>query len=285
MVGVLGRDVGQLMHSGDPRWHTPAKADLTNAKLSDLQNLLQPALTLGDIEIIMVGDITVDRAIAAVTPTFGAMPTRLPLPPIKTKDKAVRFPAGTPEPIILTHTGRKDQSTAILAWPTDDFFANPQRARTVRMVEQVMRLRLTEQFRVAEGNTYSPSTGFDASQVWDHYGYVMARIETPPDKIEHFFTDAARIAEKLATDGVGDDEMQRAKRPRIEALQKAKETNGYWLGSLGGAQTDARKLDAVRNVITGIEKVTAADIKQAASMYIKPDKAWKIMAVPEAATN
>jgi len=148
-----------------------------------------------------------------------------------------------------------------------------------------MRLRMVEQFRVAEGNTYSPSTAFDASQVWSRYGFIMARIETPPDKLQHFFTDAAVIAQKIASDGVTEDEIQRARRPRIEALQKAKETNGYWLGSLGGAQTDVRKLDAVRNAIPGLEKVTAADIKQAAGMYIKAEKAWKVIAVPEIAAN
>lgn len=283
--GVLGRDFGQLIHSGDLRWHTPNRADLTNAKPGDLQALLTPSLTQGEVEVIMVGDVTVDRAIDAVAATFGAMPARLSLPPAKSKDRLVKFPAGTPTPVTLMHTGRKDQSTAVLAWPTDDFFANPQRARAVRMLEQIMRLRLTDQFRVAEGNTYSPSTGFDASQVWPHYGFVMARIETPPDKLQHFFTDAAIIATKIATDGVTDDEIQRAKRPRIEALQKAKETNGYWLGTLAGGQTDVRKLDAIRQVITGIEKVTAADIKQAAEMYIRAEKAWKVMAVPEAAPN
>ena len=283
--GILGRDFSQLTHSGDLRWHTPDRADLTKAKPSDLPELLIPSLTKGEMEVVVVGDITPDRAIEAVAATFGAMPARLSLPPVRTKDQLVKFPGGTVEPVTLVHTGRKDQSTAVLAWPTDDFFANPQRARAVRMLEQIMRLRLTEQFRMAEGNTYSPSTGFDASQVWPHYGYVMARIETPPDKLQHFFTDAALIATKIATEGVTDDEIQRAKRPRIEALQKAKETNGYWLGTLGGGQTDVRKLDAIRQVITGIEKVTAADIKQVAEMYIRADKAWKIMAVPEGAPN
>lgn len=283
--GILGRDFGQLSHSGDLRWHTPNRADLMSAKPSDLPDLLRPSLTQGEVEIVMVGDLTVDRAIAAVAATFGAMPARLSLPPVKTKDRQVRFPAGTAEPVTLMHTGRKDQSVAILAWPTDDFFANPQRARAMRMLEQIMRLRMTDQFRVAEGNTYSPSTAFDASQVWPRYGFVMARIETPPDKLQHFFTDAALIAQKIAHEGVTEDEIQRAKRPRIEALEKAKETNGYWLGTLGGGQTDVRKLDAIRQVTTGIEKVTAADIKQVAEMYIRPEKAWKVMAVPEPAPN
>src|SRR6185295_5319593 len=114
-----------------------------------------------------------------------------------------------------------------------------------------------------------------------HYGYLMARIETPPDKIPHFFQGAASIAADIATKGVTEDELQRAKKPRIEALQKARETNGYWLGALSGVQTDPRRLDAVRQAISGLEKVTAEDVKKAAALYIKSDKAWKLMVVPE----
>ena len=95
--------------------------------------------------------------------------------------------------------------------------------------------------------------------------------------------EAAKIAADIGTKGVTDDELERARRPRIEALERSQQTNGYWLGLLGGAQTDARKLDAIRTTISGLVKVTAADVKKAAALYFTDARAWKMRVVPQAA--
>ena len=57
-------------------------------------------------------------------------------------------------------------------------------------------------------------------------------------------------------------------------------TNGYWLGELSGAQTDARHLDVIREIIPGTEKVTAADVKRAAEAWLKPENAYRVVVRP-----
>ena len=279
-AGVLGHSISQLNHSGDLSWKQPDRADLDSATLSDLQEILQEPLSHGKIEVVMAGDVTVDQAVGAVAATFGALPPR-PSPVTDTSQGAtVRFPDPKESPPPLEHTGRDDQAIAVLAWRTDDFFANPQRARAVRLAEQILRIRLTEQFRMAEGNTYSPATDFEASQTFAHYGFVMARVETPPAKIARFFEEAAKIAADMGRKGVSEDELQRALRPRIEALSRAQQTNGYWAGSLAGAQTDPRKLEAIRMTVPGLQKVTRADIQKAAALYFVEGRAWKLSVAP-----
>ncbi len=282
-AGVLGRNLSLLDHSGDYRWRQPDRADLDAAKPSDLQDLLQKPLSQGQIEVVMVGDVTVDQASAAVAATFGALPARPKAAALARDSLTVRFPGPKELPAPLEHTGRDDQAIAVLGWRTDDFFTDPQRARAARLAEQIFRIRLTEQIRMAEGNTYSPATDLETSTTFPHYGYVMARVETPPAKIPHFYDEAAKIAADIGTKGVTDDELERARRPRIEALERSQQTNGYWLGLLGGAQTDARKLDAIRTTISGLVKVTAADVKKAAALYFTDARAWKMRVVPQAA--
>jgi zinc protease len=65
-----------------------------------------------------------------------------------------------------------------------------------------------------------------------------------------------QIAADLRDKPVTADELERAKKPRIDQIEKARETNEYWLGALSGAQTDPRLLTATRSVLAGLQRVT-----------------------------
>ena len=274
--GVFGRDFQQLIHDGDARWKTPDNKDLDAATAAGLENLLRPHLANDPIEIVIVGDTTVDRAIDAVAKTFGALPPRA-AKDLPADARIVHFPAATPTPINRIHKGRADQSLAMIAWPTDDFLTDQQEARAIRMAEQIMQLRLYDKFRGEKGFSYSPQTDFEASEVFPHYGYVAAQVETPPERIGDFFADTQGIADDIATKGVTADDMQRARAPRIETLTRNQQSsNAYWVAALGGAQTDPRRLTIIRDVITGLQKVTAEDVQKAAAKYFRADKAWKM---------
>jgi zinc protease len=167
-----------------------------------------------------------------------------------------------------------------MAWKTDDFFSSPQQARTLTLLGEVMELRLTDELREKQGATYSPSVGYNASFTWTHWGYLSASVEVPPAKLDGFFRDTLKIAADLRETPVTADELDRARKPRLEQLAKARQTNEYWLDQLSGAQTDPRRLDAVRTVEAGIQRVTPADILAAAKRYLPADGAWKLVVKP-----
>ena len=62
-------------------------------------------------------------------------------------------------------------------------------------------------------------------------------------------------------------------------------TNQYWLSELSGAQTDPRKLDFVRHILPGTERVTAADVQHAAQLVLNDAKAFRIEVEPRALTK
>ncbi len=276
--GVFSRDLAGLLHNGDRRWTWPSAQDLASAAPGDLKTAFNSALTTGPVEIVVVGDITEEKAIAAVARTFGALPARA-----QRKDEpmgVVGFPAPNAAPEVLTHKGRDDQAVAYVAWKTDDFFADVQRARNAAVLADVMNLRLTDELREKQGATYSPSVGSVASDVWRGWGYVSARVEVPPALVDGFYRDVAKIAADLRASPPTADEMDRAKKPRLERLTKARETNEYWLGELAGAQTDPRRLATIRSLLAGYERVTAADVQTAAKQYLTEDKAWRLVVRP-----
>jgi zinc protease len=129
--------------------------------------------------------------------------------------------------------------------------------------------------------TYSPSASSQVSDVFPHFGYLSARVEIPPAKLDGFFSDISAIAADLRDHAVSPDELQRAKDPTFESLEKRRQTNEYWLTALAGGQTDPRRLTAIRTSEAQLQRVTAEDVRKAAQTYLVDDKAWKLVIKPK----
>ena len=274
--GVFSRDLQGLIHAGDRRWTFPSRQEIAASSIDQLAAQISPGLATGPLEVVVVGDITVEKAVDAVAATFGALPQR---PSIGAGVVGTRFPQPG-GPVVLTHKGRPDQAIAYIAWRTDDFFSNPQRARNVAVLGQVMELRLIEELREGQGATYSPNVSFAHSYAFDDWGYLSAQVEVPPAKTDAFFADALKIAAELRDRPVSADLLARARKPRLESLEKAQQTNEYWLSELSGAQGDPRRLDSIRALLPGTERVTAADVQAAAREFLADDRAWKLVVRP-----
>lgn len=282
--GVLSRDLGGLMHVGDQRWTFPSREQIAGASLDELKAAVANPLTKGDVEIVIVGDTTVDKAIAAVADTFGALPARSGDPATPGAEKAP-FPAPATEPVVRTHKGRADQAALFMAWRTDDLFSNLQRSRDISILGQVMQLRLIDELREKQGATYSPNAMSTASVTFKNWGYLAVSLEAPPEKLDGVIASIRKIAADLRDKPVSDDELERAKKPRIDQIEKARATNEYWVGALSNAQNDPRLLDATRSVLAGLARVTPADVQKAAKTYLGDDKSWLLLVKPEAAAK
>lgn len=278
--GVLSRDLAGLLHSGDRRWTFPSRSEIAQARIDDLKSQVADPMATGAVEVVVVGDTTVEKAVEAVGLTFGALPPRPDPAPVPAQQLKVAFPAPTPVAIERRHKGRMDQAIGYVAWPTSDFFSDPQGSRDGAVMSEVLRLRVLDELREAQGATYSPSVSYGRSTTWPGWGYIGASVEVPPDKLDGFFADVRKIAADLAEKEISADELERAKKPRLDRLEKARQTNEFWLEQLSGAQADPRLLDAIRSQIPGTERVTAADVRKAAQTWLREDRAWKLIIRP-----
>ncbi|WP_202034115.1 M16 family metallopeptidase [Rhizobium rhizogenes] len=277
--GVVSRDLAGLLHSDDPRWTFPDQAQLRDAKPEDFEGLLRPLLSNAQIEIIIVGDIKVDDAIRMTAQTFGALPSR-PDAQEQASGSNVRFPAPTPQPVERLQDGRSDNAAAVVAAPIGDFLSDLPRAAAANVTGSIFQNRLVDQFRVAEGATYSPQGDVDLSRSIPGYGFTYVYVETTPAKVDHFFDLVDKIAADLRDSDVSLDELTRAKAPMIEEIKRSQQTNGYWLEGLHGAQTDPRRLERIRSSINGYQSITAQDIRAIATTYLKPETFWRMKILP-----
>lgn len=275
---VISRDFQGLIHSGDPRWTFPDRQQLQAAKVEDFKALFAPIFANGRLDVTIVGDVGVEDAIRQVAATIGALPARAAAAPSAAETLA--FPAGTPEPVLRTHSGRLDNAATLVAVPVGDMLSDIQRSYTADLASSILVNRLIDEFRIAEGATYSPQGAVDLSTALPGFGYVYAMVETPPAKIGAFHALFDKIAADLAEKPVTPDELARARAPKIETIKRRQQENDYWLGKLSGSQTDPRRLDLIRASRDGYDKVGPQDIRAFAQTYFKPGKVWTMTVLP-----
>ncbi|NZD54989.1 M16 family metallopeptidase [Rhizobium leguminosarum] len=279
---VVSRDLAGLVHSGDPRWTFPDRAELSAAKPEDFETLFRPMVSNGPIDIAIVGDVTVDDAIRMTAETFGALPPRPETAPSNDWGD-VRFPAANKTPVLRTHSGRADIAAAALGVPVGDLLSDLPRSFTAKIAIQIFENRLIDQFRIAEGASYVLEGYVDLSREVPGYGYAHFSVETEPEKIPRFYAVVEEIATDLRSHDVSPDELARAREPIVETLKHQQQSNEYWIECLHHAQTDSRRLDRIRNSLTGYGKVTAGDIRVFAATYFSPEKFWKFEVLPATA--
>lgn len=276
--GVFGRDSESLLRSGDARWKVPTVQEVASSNIRDARALVEASLSRDPIEVVVVGDVSVDEAIRQTAATIGALPARTgetaPATPL-------RFPSATAAPVKLTHKGRADQGLAFIGWPTRDFYANTVESRQLNALAAVFQLRLTDKIREEEGVSYSPFASHSASDVFSGYGYLFGAVEAPPEALPKFLADAQAIADDLRSKPVSADELQRAVRPMVERLQRDRTTNSWWLNQLSGIQTDPRVLAATQTQLRDYQAVTPADLQRVAAKYLGRETAYPIVVVPE----
>lgn len=276
--GPFQLEVERLLANGDPRFGLPAQEVMLTRTLDELKAWLTPEFARGPIEIALVGDFDPDVATAVVAQTFGALPKRAKKPAFPDARK-VSAPA-TPLTKEYTITTEIPKSVVRLYWPATDG-RDIKLARRLRLLADVFSDRLRVKIREEMGGTYSPNTAADLSDTYPGYGFLIADATVAPAETHAILDAIKNVAASLQTDGVTEEELDRAKQPMLTALRDSARTNQYWIGSvLSAAQEFPEHLDWSRTRYSDIEGVTPAELSTLARQYLDPAKASEFIVSP-----
>jgi zinc protease len=259
-----------------PRFPTASQFDALT--LAQARAVLDPARRTGAVEVIIVGDTSLPAATRAVAKTFGALPARAARPAARTTERIATFPAGRGT-TRLEHKGRADQSLAMVFWPMRDY-GDGREARALRVLESVLQNRLTEVIREELGDSYSPGTTWQPSDVSPGYGVIGAISEVKPDKADVVIATMERIAADLAAGKIDADLFERAKRPLVADFDETTANNPWWLSALGNISFEPNRLVRVRDAKAQYAAVTLDQVKALARQYLDPSKARLVKVVP-----
>ncbi|WP_209348234.1 M16 family metallopeptidase [Pontixanthobacter sp. CEM42] len=278
--GIISKEVPRLIRSGDTRYGFGELETFISPKIEDVRAWVAPQFKTGFIEITVVGDIDKDTVIVEVARTFGALPERADSQPDYAEERALVFPDAPDAPVYLTHAGNVEQAVVRLYWPAKNATDVITYYR-LRVLRSILRNRLTDVLREELGSTYSPGVGVQSNPQTPGYGYVFANVTTDPDQVEMVVQATREVGEKIASDGVSADELDRAVQPLIEDLSSSLESNGYWMNVLNDAQSDGFGLERYRKREAIYRNVTVNDLQALADDLFAPNQAFPVIVLPK----
>lgn len=226
--------------------------------------------------ITIVGDTTVEAAVAAVQATFGAGPSR-------PREAAPALAVALPAPGSVhsaSHGGRADQAVLGLLWALPDGRSAPALRPVAQVAAALVQTRLTDTVREQLGITYSPSADATLSLDLPGGGHFSAQIETPPDKFDTFRQILQQQIQQLADQPVGADELQRARQPLVAARRKAPENNGFWMAWLNRLSDQPGLKPLMQGELAALEAVTAEQVQALVRTHLQGKPPIEVRALP-----
>ncbi|MGQ0277754.1 M16 family metallopeptidase [Sphingopyxis sp. Q841] len=278
---VMARDSGGILANGDPREETPPLATMMALDWSKLKAAVADSFDHGAIEIGVVGDIDEQAAIDAIAATFGALPERRAAFDPHSDARKRDYPVDHSERTLI-HKGPADQAELRVYWPARDD-SDLTEAMRLNLLSRVMQLMLTDELREKLGETYSPSAGASLSDEYPGYGWLVAASNVDYKDLATTRAAIFAIAKELRDKPVDADTLDRARKPLVEAMTKARRENAYWLAYVAEATSRADRLDRSRNGIAAVEAATPAELEALAKRYLVDDKALVIRAISDKA--
>lgn len=278
---VIARDAGGILANDDPREVTPPLAKVMALDWAGLKAAMGDSLAHGAIEIGVVGDIDEQAAIDAIAATFGALPERRAAFDPRTDARVRQYPADRSERTLI-HKGPAEQAELRVYWPARDD-SDLAEAMQLSLLSRVMQLKLTEELREKLGESYSPGAAASLSSDYPGYGFLLAASNIDYKDLATTRAAIFAIAKELGDTPVDADLLDRARKPLVEAMTKARRENAYWLPYVTEAATHAARLDRSRNGIAEVAAATPAQLQALARRYLVDDKALVIKAVSDKA--
>lgn len=278
--GVLSRDLERLLRDGDPRFGVPTLEELQARKPEEIRAVLEPGMREGAMEVAIVGDVEVDRAIAAVAATLGTLPPRRGDFDRSRGVSPMRFPTAPKAPVVLRHGAEADKAVLAVAWPAGDSF-DRRRSRVQFLVGEVLQIKMTDELREKLGATYSPGVAVDASDLYRGYGTIYTSLDVKPAELDAAHAAIDRVAAQMRAGSISADEFERARKPVVEGLKSRFENNGFWLEAISQSQSRTEWLEWTRTLRADFESITLDEVKGAAGGLFDPARALRVRVVAE----
>jgi zinc protease len=247
----------------------PGRETALGWRAADFARLLKPALMQSPVEVTIVGDLAEADAIDAVAGTFGALPTRPPLPAAGSGNALRRFPAELPREIDAAHQGPPEKAAAIVMWPL--YVALPERRKeehALSLLAGIFRERLFHEARVRLGKVYETDVVNPMPDFGDE-GWIAAQIQASPADLDSLVLVARGIAADLASGTVRQDELDRARQLLVAERTPLKSQNATWAGLISHQRDNPRVFDDLLLYPTQMAALTLDDVRTVAASWLK----------------
>ncbi|NRA56890.1 MAG: insulinase family protein [Phycisphaerales bacterium] len=246
-----------------PRLNT---ADRINAITAESAQAWLDAQLGGPIEVALVGDLDIDRAIELAATYLGSLPARervssrtnidarqmeRPVGPIE----MLREPeVSTPQAFVIAGFYGPDE------WDERDRLA-------MRLSARILSSRMIDRIREELGLAYSPGVSSRTGTTWPGFGLFSVQTPTDPDRADQLADELLRMFQEFATDGPTPEELDVA----VQQLRNVHDENvrspGIWLRQLRTVDYLGKSLDDIGNERALLGEYTPSELRDIFAMY------------------
>lgn len=257
--GAMKTQVPAILYKNNPRFTFPTQEQLNSYEVKDVQNWVDQPLKNNYMEVTVTGDFKNEEMIPLLERTVGALPKRADAP--AKLDDQLRRPEMTPFNFSkdLDYNSTIDKTLVCLFWKTPGG-EDKKRARRLNMLQAVFSDRIFKGIREDMGETYSPFTGIKISETYPDDGYIFA-MSSGVMRNKTAVRDAiAKIALDTGKGNITQEELDRARNPILNGMERSRRDNGYWMGVLKDSQAKPERLTDQRESMNDVKAITVEEI-------------------------
>ncbi|MCF7674659.1 MAG: insulinase family protein, partial [Akkermansiaceae bacterium] len=269
------------LHGGDARYSLAPMEKLATYTIDDAKEWLTPELSKGYLELSIVGDFKIDEVLPELLATFGALPKRDKTKPELASARKVELP-NAPAKKAFTYESTIPQAVAFVFWKTAGIRGHQKEFRRLNLLAEIYQDRLREEIREKLGASYSPNGAVNGSDTLDDFGFILGRSVGKTADVDLLLKTMRDLGNKLAIEGVSDDDLDRALKPTLKMIEKSQRDNKYWLGTvMARCQTDPERIELIRGRDADLKSITAKELNVLANKYMKAEHALMVALKPE----
>jgi zinc protease len=230
------------------------------------------------LTFILVGSFDVK----AIKPLIATYLASLPTPdlPIAFRDLGVRPVLGVVKKEV--RRGTEAKSTVSLTFTGTADYSEKEQVRMQALIE-VMNIRIIDILREKMTLIYGGGMSGTLARIpYPHYAIGIS-LPTGPDNVDKVIAAVFAEIDRIKTVGPELADLDKVKRNWLQGYQKSMRENGYWLGRLQATLTDGVDPASILTFEQEIGKLTAADVKAAASRYFDAGNYVQVVLNPEKA--
>jgi zinc protease len=262
----------------------PPRERLLAIDTKAFERIFKPALTTSPLEVTVVGDVSEDRVVDAVSRTLGALPARHAQDRTRKDTWFLRFPQQTPPVIRTTYESATDKAIVSLVWPL--YVAEPKRRReeyALNLLSNALDDAIRHKVREQMGKSYAPSVGMSSPDAADQ-GQIAAYIETTAADADAVAQAARETAAEVAAHGITQEAFDAARKPVLDNGATRLDDIDWWAGGLDGSAGNYEILREFVDWEADMSSVTLSDVNRYAKVWLAQNPIV-VVATPVAPTT
>lgn len=245
------------------------------------QAWLDKLIATSPIEVVIIGDISKDRAMELAAKYLGSLPNRERVSPQTYASlRRIQRPEGPRviERVIETPT----QQAYVLSGFYGADEQNLADVRALSLAARVLSTRMVKEVREESQLVYSIGAGSRAASTYPGFGVFSAAAPTEPAKADPLVEKLASMYETFAKNGPTEEELGVAKKQIATTLDEQMKEPGFWGGRLDQITFRNANLDDTMNEPKSYQAITPEQVRDTFAKYYSAKNAIVVKVKPAA---